>query len=145
VSPLYLDFVEVLICRYDTDRGFVSARRDPIRNVIDVIGRRLSMDTRTFTDPPMHAGRARSTPHRCVVDGVHVIEVPLSDVVEDLAHAIVADRREGRRAPKALDAYVHLFAQDASSSIEGFLEDADTHRGAAAARPSVDGVSVARS
>src|SRR5580692_2476169 len=41
VSPIYLDFVEVLVCRYRPDRGFISARCEPIRNAIDVIGRRL--------------------------------------------------------------------------------------------------------
>jgi hypothetical protein len=36
------------------------------------------------------------------------------DVVEDLAHAVVADRRRGRAAPEVLKGYVHLFALDVS-------------------------------
>ncbi len=122
VLPLYLDFVEVLICRYRPDRGFVSARRDPIRNVVDVMGRGLPEDAR-------------------VVDGVLVAEVPLRDVVEDLAHAVVADRREKRASPEALDAYVHLFVPDVASFLDGL--DLREGRGIPGAGRSVDGVSVA--
>ena len=92
LSPLYLDFVELLVCRYDPDAGVRSARRDPVRHVLDVLG-----------DP---------TKLRCVVDEVAVTEVPLSHVIEGLAHAVVADRRVGRDAPAVLATYAHLFGPD---------------------------------
>lgn len=99
VSPLYLDFVEVLVCRYHPDRGFISARRDPIRNAVDVMGRPLLVER-----------DATSARHTCTIDGVLVTEVPLHDVVEDLAHAVIADRREKRATPEALSGYAHLFS-----------------------------------
>jgi hypothetical protein len=108
LSPLYLDFVELLVCRYDPDAGILSARRDPVRHILDVLG--------------VHAGQAASPLESgvsaavreppCVVDGVAVTEVPLRVVVEELAHAVVADRREGRSAPAALSNYAHLFGPD---------------------------------
>jgi len=107
VSPLYLDFVALLVCRYRPDRGFVSARRDPVRHVIDAIGRR-------FPRPGVAA--EGSPPLACTVDGVAVVESPLSLVIEELAHAIVADRREGRAAPEVLRSYVHLFAPEIVST-----------------------------
>jgi hypothetical protein len=102
VSPVYLDFVEVLVCRYRPDRGFISARHDPIRNAIDVVGRSLRRERETT-----------SARHTCIIDGVLMTEVPLHDVVEDLAHAVVADRRERRATPEALSGYAHLFSPDA--------------------------------
>jgi hypothetical protein len=105
VSPIYLDFVEVLVCRYRPDRGFISARCEPIRNAIDVIGRRL-----------LRERDATSVRHTCFIDGVLVTEVPLHDVVEELAHAVVADRRERRATPEALLGYAHLFSPDAPRS-----------------------------
>jgi hypothetical protein len=107
VSPLYLDFVALLVCRYHPDRGFVSARRDPVRHVVDAIGRRfapvIGRDGATV---------ASQSPLVCMVDGVSVVEAPVSVVIEELAHAIVSDRREGRAAPAVLGSYVHLFAPD---------------------------------
>jgi len=105
LSPLYLDFVAVLVCRYRPERGFISARRDPVRHVVDVVGRRME----EAPAPTVPLGFA------CTIDGVSVVESPLRDVVEELAHAIVADRREGRRAPDAVAAYVHLFVPDFAS------------------------------
>jgi hypothetical protein len=98
LSPLYLDFVAVLVCRYRPDRGFISARRDPVRHVLDVIGCGL--------DEPV----------ACTIDGVEVVEAPLSEVIEELAHTIVADQRGGRSAPQALGAYVDLFVPDIGSA-----------------------------
>jgi hypothetical protein len=100
VSPLYLDFVSLLVCRYDPDRGVVSARRDSVRHAVDALGRRLDGDSFAAGDPL-----------ECEVDGVAVLEVPLAVLVEELAHAIIADRREGRSPPEALEAYAFLFAQ----------------------------------
>jgi hypothetical protein len=100
LSPRYLDFVELLVCRYDPDGGVVSARRDPVRHVLDVLGGRPS------------GSDASTSEVRCVVDNVAVVEVPLAHVIEGLAHAVVADRRLGREAPAVLATYAHLFGPD---------------------------------
>jgi hypothetical protein len=86
VSPLYLDFVEVLICQYTPTGGVVAVRHDPMRHLAEV----------------PHTGSGE-------VDGVAVEETPLRIVVEELAHAILADRRERRDAPAALASFAHLF------------------------------------
>lgn len=86
VSPLYLDFVEVLICRYTPNGGIAAVRHDPMRHLADVPG-----------EGPGE------------VDGVAVEETPLRVVVEELAHAILADRRERRDPPAALASFAHLF------------------------------------
>jgi hypothetical protein len=86
VAPLYLDFVEVLVCRYTPAGGFEAVRHEPMRHAADVLpGDRLD------------------------VDGVAVEITPLRVVVEELAHAILADRRAKREAPAALTSFVHLF------------------------------------
>lgn len=130
VSPLYLDFVEVLVCRYRPDRGFIAARRDPIRNAIDVMGRRVLAERDTA-----------NVRHTCTIDGVLVTEAPLRDVIEDLAHAVVADRRERRATPPALDGYAHLFAPDVlrPDLIDPQIPDASS------GSPSVDAVPVVES
>jgi hypothetical protein len=45
-----------------------------------------------------------------------MIDAPLPQVVEELAHAVVADRRAGRAAPPALMVYIDLFAPDLRES-----------------------------
>jgi hypothetical protein len=97
VAPLYLDFVQVLTCRYTPAGGFLSVRHDPFR----------------------HAG---DLPPTLDVDGVAVEPTPLRFVVEELAHAILADRREKKVTPAALAWFAHLFGphlddgEDAESS-----------------------------
>ena len=86
ISPLYLDFVQVLICRYTPAGGFVAVKHDPLRHAGDV-------------------PRGDSSE----VDGVAVEATPLRVVVEELAHAILADRRAKRDAPPALTSFAHLF------------------------------------
>jgi hypothetical protein len=85
VAPVYLEFVQVLTCRYTPSGGFVAVRHDPFRHAGDLL--------------PMRD-----------VDGVAVEPTPLHVVVEELAHAILADRRERRVTPAALASFVHLFA-----------------------------------
>jgi hypothetical protein len=117
LSPLYLDFVTVLVCRYHPDRGLFSARRDPMRHVTDVVGRRLpdAYGGGTSAASARHGQRddaqdgTRTAPWACTLDGISMVEAPLSDVIEELAHAIVADRRQGRAAPEIFGAYAHLF------------------------------------
>jgi hypothetical protein len=84
VAPLYLEFVQVLTCRYTPAGGFLSVRHDPFRHVGDL--------------PPLRE-----------VDGVAVEPTPLRVVVEELAHAILADRRGRRATPDALASFAHLF------------------------------------
>lgn len=89
VTPLYLDFVELLFCRYDQDEGVREARHRWLTHVNDV----------TIWESEL---------------GVNLSDAPLSLVVEELAHAIVADRRAGRKAPSALVRCMDLFAPDLS-------------------------------
>jgi hypothetical protein len=87
VAPLYLDFVQVLSCRYTPAGGFVAVRHEPLR----------------------HAGEVAIVRE---VDGVSVEPTPLRVVVEELAHAILADKREQRVTPAALTSFAHLFVPD---------------------------------
>jgi hypothetical protein len=84
VAPLYLDFVQVLSCRYTPAGGFVTVKHDPLRNAGDL--------------EPIRE-----------VDGVVIEPTPLRVVVEELAHAILADKRGHRTAPSALASFAHLF------------------------------------
>jgi hypothetical protein len=84
VAALYLDFVQVLECRYTPSGGFVTVRHDPLRHSGDL------------------------TPF-CDVDGVVVEPTPLRIVIEELAHAVLADRRRQQATPPALASFAHLF------------------------------------
>jgi len=84
VAPLYLDFVQVLACKYTPTGGFVHVRHEPLRHAGEV-------------------GRIAD------VEGVSVEPTPLRVVVEELAHAILADKREHRTTPAALASFAHLF------------------------------------
>jgi hypothetical protein len=85
VRPLYLRFVDVLFCRYFVDEGFVWVRHDAL------------LDDR---DAPRHGA---------AVDGVPVEATPLTPVIEELAHAVLAQRRRGRELPADLHLFAHLF------------------------------------
>ncbi|HEY1696575.1 MAG TPA: hypothetical protein VGG39_30650 [Polyangiaceae bacterium] len=85
IAPLYLEFVQVLACRYTPTGGFVAVKHEPLRHVGEL-------------------GRIGD------VDGVPVEPAPLRVVVEELAHAILADKREHRTTPVALTSFAHLFA-----------------------------------
>jgi len=85
VSPLYLQFVEVLWCRYVVDEGFVWVRHDSLIADSD-----SPADGATFEDV--------------------VLEVtPITPVIEELAHAVLAQRRRGRELPSPLQLFAHLF------------------------------------
>jgi hypothetical protein len=84
VSPLYLDFVQVLSCRYTPAGGFLDVKHDPLRHARDL-------------EAPREVG------------GVAVEPTPLRIVIEELAHAILADKRSAREAPQALRSFAHLF------------------------------------
>ncbi len=87
VSPLYLDFVEILTCRFDPDHGIHETKHEWLAHV------------RRLEDLPRELG-------------TKLVDVPLAHVVEDLAHAVVADRRAGRPAPEDLLRYIDLFGLD---------------------------------
>lgn len=90
VAPLYLSFVRVLWCRYVPEEGFAWARHDPM----------LRAD---------HAPKDGA--HS---DGVHLEATPLKLVIEELAHAVLAQRRKGAPLPSCL----HLFADLFNAEIE---------------------------
>lgn len=85
VSPLYLDFVQVLACGYRMIEGFSWVRHDPIVQ--------------------------RSNAPRCgdVMDGVVVEATPLRDAVDELALVVLAHNRSGRELPEALKMFADLF------------------------------------
>lgn len=93
VSPLYLEFVELLLCRYDQDEGIGEARHEWLVHKSEVSKIVESL-------------------------GVHMADTPLPQVVEELAHAVVADRRAGRSAPPALMRYIDLFAPDLEPGLD---------------------------
>ncbi len=87
VTPLYLDFVEILFCRYDPDVGIREAWHKWLAHKTEVATYSAEI-------------------------GVAMKEGPLPQVVEELAHAVVADKRAGRTAPPSLLRYIDLFAPD---------------------------------
>lgn len=87
VTPLYLDFVEILYCRYDPDIGIREAWHKWLVHQRDVVDYAAEV-------------------------GVTTTEAPLPQVVEELAHAVVADRRAGRAAPPSLMRYIDLFVPE---------------------------------
>lgn len=88
VRPLYLTFVQVLSCRYHPDEGFVWARHDPIVQNADSPGDGASLDD------------------------VALEPTPLKPVIEELAHAVLAQRRRGETLPEPLVIFADLFNAD---------------------------------
>ena len=91
VSPFYLRFVRILACRYSPDDGFVWGRYDPI--VAD----------------------DRAPVPGAIIDGVSLEATPTKPVIEELAHAILAQRRRGEDPPNALYFFADLF----NAHVEG--------------------------
>jgi len=89
ITPLYLQFVEVLFCSYDPDVGIRDAWHKWLAHTDDVARSVLEL-------------------------GAPMTDVVLPHLVEELAHAVVADRRSGRSAPPSLVRYIDLFAPDLS-------------------------------
>lgn len=85
VSPLYLNFVEVLWCRYFVDEGFVWVRHDSLLG---------------DEDAPADGSTE---------DDVVLERTPITPVIEELAHAVLAQRRHGRELPQSLHLFAHLF------------------------------------
>ena len=89
VLPLYLSFVQVFACKFDPAEGFTWARHDPFAR----------------SDDAPRAGD--------LMEGAPLERTPLKPVVEELAHAVLAQRRRGVPAPPELRAIVDLFSPDA--------------------------------
>ncbi len=92
VTPLYLDFVQVLACGYRPNQGFEWVRHEPILN---------------RTSAPVESQN---------LDGATLEAVPLKVLVDELAHAVVAHNRSQRPLPDALTFFADLFdAQDSDT------------------------------
>jgi hypothetical protein len=85
VSPLYLRFVRVLWCRFVSDEGFDWVRHDPI------------------------LGEQDAPRDGALVDGVRLEVTPLNPVIEELALAVLAQRRKGTDLPRSLHLFANLF------------------------------------
>ena len=85
VSPLYLDFVQVLACCYRVAEGFLWVRHDPI------VQRAI-------------APRPGSELHGAVLEGT-----PSRQLIDELALAVLAHDRSGRALPDALRTFADLF------------------------------------
>jgi hypothetical protein len=85
VAPLYMDFVQVLSCRYSPHTGFVWVKHDPLRS------------------------SAQAPKPGTKVDDVTLETTPLNIVVEELALAILAQRRRGDIIPPTMALFANLF------------------------------------
>jgi hypothetical protein len=92
VTPLYLDFAQVLACSYRPDHGFFWVRHDPIVRHAQVA---LEGDK---------------------LEGVLLEGTPLKSLIDDLALAVLAQRRAGREIPEALRAFADLFGPGVGDS-----------------------------
>ncbi len=92
VTPLYLDFVQVLACGYN-ENGFDWVKHDPI------------VDRR-------NAPRGGDT-----LGGALMESIPIKPLVDQLAHAVLAHQRSGRVLPEALSVFADLFGPGAGGSI----------------------------
>lgn len=92
VTPLYLDFVQVLACGYNAE-GFDWVKHDPI------------VDRR-------NAPRAGET-----LGGAVMESIPVKPLVDQLALSVLAHQRSGRVLPEALKVFADLFGPGAGGSI----------------------------
>jgi hypothetical protein len=86
ISPLYLEFVQVLACGYRSGEGFLWVRHDPIVKL----------------DAAPRPGDA--------VMGAVLESTPVKSVVDDLAVVVLEHGRSGRDLPEALRMFADLFA-----------------------------------
>ncbi len=94
VIPLYLSFVRVLVCRIVKDRGFEWAKQDPI--VCDA-------------DAPVAGTR---------LQGVELFATSQRAVIDELAHAVLANRRKGLELPPLMRAWADVFSARLISESE---------------------------
>lgn len=86
VTPLYLDFVQVLACGFRTNEGFSWVKHDPI------------------------VDRRRAPAEGAELSGVILENTPIKALVDDLALAVLAHKRQGRKLPEALRVFADLFS-----------------------------------
>lgn len=92
ITPLYLDFAQVVACGYRVHAGFTWVRHDPI--VLE-------------SSVPRQGDR---------VEGVLLETAPLKSLIDDLALAVLAHQRGGRELPEALRVFADLFGPVSSGS-----------------------------
>jgi hypothetical protein len=92
ITPLYLDFAQVVACGYRANAGLTWVRHDPIVLVGSV---------------PRPGDR---------VEGVVLEAAPLKALIDDLALAVLAHQRGGRELPEALRMFADLFGPVSSGS-----------------------------
>ncbi len=85
ISPMYLDFVRVITCRFSPSRGFSWVRTNPLVHAKDAPG------------------------HGASLDGVGLDAAPLEVVVDEIATAVVAQRDPSGHLPPSLDPLLQLF------------------------------------
>lgn len=85
VTPLYLNFAQVLACGYRVTGGFAWVRHDPI---------------------VLHSS-APSAGER--LEGALLENTPMKALIDDLAHTVLAHQRAGRELPEALCGFADFF------------------------------------
>lgn len=85
VTPVYLDFVRVIKCRFSRSSGFAWIRNDPLLHVKD-------------------APKSGAT-----LDGIALEAAPFDVVVDEIAAAVVAQRDPNGHLPPALEPLLQLF------------------------------------
>jgi hypothetical protein len=97
VTPLYLEFVQVLACGYRANLGFEWVRHEPILNRVSA---------------PIESQN---------LDGAKLESVPLKVLVDELAYAILAQNRSSRPLPEALSFFADLFDAQESDGAQVLL------------------------
>jgi len=95
ITPLYLDFVQVLACCYSSSEGIRWVKHDPI----------------TSEPEAPHAGE--------LVAGVRLETTPMRALIDELSMAIWVHERAGREIPEALRLHADLFVATESSEFLG--------------------------
>ena len=88
VLPIYLSFVQVFACKFDPAEGFTWAKHEPFAR----------------DDEAPQSGE--------VFETALLERTPMKPVVEELAHAVLAQKRRGLPAPPELRAIIDLFSPD---------------------------------
>lgn len=96
IQPVYLQFVRVLWCRFVPDEGIHWARHDSL------------------------LANAHAPKHGEIVDGVMLERTPQAPIVEELAHAILAQKRRGSELPISLCEFADLFGTDVEA-LDGMV------------------------
>lgn len=98
ISPVYLDFVQVLACTFLPGERFIQVVHDPIL-------RRAEAPIAGFCRKPEVCSLAGVGG-----DGLWLDETPMTSVVDELAATIVAHERSGLMLPEALRSFSDWFS-----------------------------------